>query len=526
MGATRLLASLRRLRPDPSASALFGRFQNTGPFPLRGGAFSRYGSSHDSLRLRSPFLGTCRQLSSLDGLTGGGGGHEDGEVRKGAVSIEGSDLHELCTEGGEDSLWYAPVRGVISLLDGYHEFTGLPWWITIASSTFALRVSILPVLLLQFKKMRKLSELFPKLPPPLPPPFSGKSFTEQFMLFRKKRLELGCPSYLWNFVYVSVQIPCFFVWMFSIRRMSLDNHPGFDCGGILWFQNLTASPEGALGCIFPILIGGLHFLNVQISFQTIKLAKMSGIFGLLAKYYKLYLDILTFPLLLIAFNIPQGSLVYWVTNSSLTLVQQLCFRHPNVRKMVGLPETTSPAIPKENRPPEKKLPTDDQVPLETLPPQKLLELALNLMNEQSQDEALPLLRLATERDPDLVKAFIALGQIYCSRGSLEEAAEYFELALSKSGEHEVDNIILASFGAGFSRINQGKKEEGIDHLRRIAQMKEPEKPTDKASYYTALVLLGSTLYNDGEKSEAARYLRMAAAYDPAVNAYLKQCEEE
>ncbi|CAA6668048.1 unnamed protein product [Spirodela intermedia] len=337
-------------------------------------------------------------------------------------------------------------------------------------------------------------------------------------------------------------IPCFFVWMFSIRRMSLDNHPGFDCGGILWFQNLTASPEGALGCIFPVLIGGLHFLNVQISFQTIKLAKMSGIFGLLAKYYKLYLDILTFPLLLIAFNIPQGSLVYWVTNSSLTLVQeglfycccqgcvepvlkslpaifeflrpniltqwaklvlqQLCFRHPNVRKMVGLPETTSPAIPKENRPPEKKLPTDDQVPLETLPPRNF-----------SSPEMFPC-RLATERDPDLVKAFIALGQIYCSRGSLEEAAEYFELALSKSGEHEVDNIILASFGAGFSRINQGKKEEGIDHLRRIAQMKEPEKPTDKASYYTALVLLGSTLYNDGEKSEAARYLRMAAAYDP------------
>lgn len=39
-------------------------------------------------------------------------------------------------------------------------------------------------------------------------------------------------------------------------------------------------------------------------------------------------------------------------------------------------------------------------------------------------------------------------------------------------------------------FKQGKKEEGIGHLRRIAQMKEPEKPTDKASYYTALVLLG------------------------------------
>ena len=36
----------------------------------------------------------------------------------------------------------------------------------------------------------------------------------------------------------------------------------------------------------------------------------------------------------------------------------------------------------------------------------------------------------------------------------------------------------------------------------------------------------STLYNEGQTSEAARYLRMAVTYDPGVKAYLKQCEEE
>ena len=35
----------------------------------------------------------------------------------------------------------------------------------------------------------------------------------------------------------------------------------------------------------------------------------------------------------------------------------------------------------------------------------------------------------------------------------------------------------------------------------------------------------SALFGDGEKSEAAKYLRIAAAYDPGVNAYLKECEE-
>lgn len=28
---------------------------------------------------------------------------------------------------------------------------------------------------------------------------------------------------------IHLQIPCFFLWLTTIRRMSLDNHPGFDC---------------------------------------------------------------------------------------------------------------------------------------------------------------------------------------------------------------------------------------------------------------------------------------------------------
>jgi hypothetical protein len=35
-------------------------------------------------------------------------------------------------------------------------------------------------------------------------------------------------------------------------------------GGILWFQNLTEFPHGALGPVFPILVAGLHYLNVQV----------------------------------------------------------------------------------------------------------------------------------------------------------------------------------------------------------------------------------------------------------------------
>lgn len=39
-------------------------------------------------------------------------------------------------------------------------------------------------------------------------------------------------------------------------------------------------------------------------------------------------------------------------------------------------------------------------------------------------------RVATEKDPALVKALVAMGQILCSKESFEEAAEYFERAIA------------------------------------------------------------------------------------------------
>lgn len=35
-------------------------------------------------------------------------------------------------------------------------------------------------------------------------------------------------------------------------------------GGALWFQNLTEFSHGVSGPIFPLLIAGLHYINVQV----------------------------------------------------------------------------------------------------------------------------------------------------------------------------------------------------------------------------------------------------------------------
>ncbi|XP_020584186.1 ALBINO3-like protein 3, mitochondrial [Phalaenopsis equestris] len=206
-------------------------------------------------------------------------------------------------------------------------------------------------------------------------------------------------------------------------------------------------------------------------------------------------------------------------------VAQLCLKNPTVRNRLGLPNLMEAATrDKEN---DGAAASEILIPIEAVPPKKLLELALKYMASGDQDKALILLRKTIEKDPEQVQALVAIGQILCSKKLFEEAAENFELAIPKLSyikEEEIGLLVLSLFGAGVSRIWQGRNSDGIEHLKKIAELREPDGPMDKACYYRGLVMLGSTLFQLGEKSEAAKYLKIAATYDPGVEAYLKECE--
>ncbi|KAL2535426.1 ALBINO3-like protein 3 [Forsythia ovata] len=442
------------------------------------------------------------------------------------------------SDSGEPVL---PVRALISVLDTYHDFTGFPWWIVISSSTLIMRLSLFPLVVLQLKKLKRIGELLPKLPPPLPPLLSGQRFRDQITLFRKEKQAARCPSFFWFFSSLAVQAPCFLLWIMSIRRMSLEHHSGFDCGGTLWFQNLTEFPHGGLGPIFPLLIAALHFANVQVSFQKSSLQQLPGIMGLLAKYYRIYLQLLTMPIMFITFNVPQGSLVYWLTNSSLTLIQQLCLGHPAIREKLGLPEKKASAVAPSNKEIDKigvaetnNISTKKgKISMQNLSPEELVALSVKVLTDGHKDRAIPMLRLALDKDPGYVRALLLMGQILLQKEELAESTEFLESAISKllvaghpTEVEEVDLLILSSQWAGVACIRQGKIEEGLLHLERIAQLKEPDDTKSRAHYYDGLLLLSSALINMGRKAEALEHLRKASAYDSSYDKFLKDCEND
>ncbi|KAE8664740.1 ALBINO3-like protein 3 [Hibiscus syriacus] len=401
-----------------------------------------------------------------------------------------------------------PVRAIISLLDGYHNLTGFPWWITIVTSTAAMRFALFPAVIIHLQKVKTIAELAPKLPSPLPPPMSGRSYKDHFIHFRKERKAIGCPSYFWFLAPFLTQVPCLLLWVTSIRRMSLDNHPGFDNGGALWFVNLTELPHSASGLIFPFLIACLHYLNVQISFASSSVGKVDSY---LAKVYKFYLDFLTLPLFGVGLMIPQGSLVYWVTNSSLSAIQQLTLKHSAVRAILGLPDKGAPT----GQAPSVE-PTSTQLiipsPVQNLSPKELLVLSVKHLSREERDHAVLLLKLALEKDHAYVKAMVLMGQTLMQKGLMEDATEYFERAISKlslagppTELEDVDHLMLSSQWAGVVYMKQGKKAEGLAHLERIASLKEPEDPKSKAHYFDGLLLLSSALFDIGRKAEALKF---------------------
>ncbi|KAJ8425445.1 hypothetical protein Cgig2_022797 [Carnegiea gigantea] len=232
----------------------------------------------------SPFLASTTSFRCFSSRSSDSGvsSHEFNSVTESELRslglADGAQISDAVDGLLDDSI--LPINALVALLDGFHDLTGLPWWMVIASSTLALRITIFPWLLLQLHKLKKIEQLFPKCNIFKSLSSLAHTFLSACIPFLSQLtnvdeskfgsfLQIGDDGLL-HFRHADMprflvpRVPCFILWMATIRRMSLDHHPGFDAGGIFWFQNLTELPNGVLGPIFPVLIAGLHFCNVQL----------------------------------------------------------------------------------------------------------------------------------------------------------------------------------------------------------------------------------------------------------------------
>ncbi|KAM0878041.1 hypothetical protein ACQ4PT_035126 [Festuca glaucescens] len=232
-------------------------------------------------------------------------------------------------------------------------------------------------------------------------------------------------------------------------------------------------------------IDGFHSLTGLPWWITISLSTVAMRLVILpALYYKIYLDILSIPLFLIAYVVPQGSLIYWTTNGLFSVAQQLSLRNDVIRKMLGLPDIgahSGNASPKSvlegqkamqwplgGTPMQSKLgSSDNETPKfmfenstimeenvsESSSPEELLQQALQYLQTGCQDQAIPLIKTAIEKNPDLSECLIGMGQMLFQNKLFAESAVCYDHAIPMIKEQD-PLLILAYFGAGLSRQQQ------------------------------------------------------------------------
>ncbi|KAJ7547978.1 hypothetical protein O6H91_08G112000 [Diphasiastrum complanatum] len=436
------------------------------------------------------------EYAALGDVREGIGGREpDAVVGFIEPAMRGSDLVGNAAADTWSNV-HSPVDAVIAMLDAVHTTTGVPWWLTIAGSTMALRASLFPLTIIQLKKVSKFSNLWPKLPPPISKYGSGKTYLEQWNVFRQRCQEVEAPNPLWLIVVPLVHIPIFISWILAVRQMAIVHYPGFDMGGAFWFVDLTVPAQGTVGAIFPLLVAITYFTNIQISFTSSALK--SGHMVALIKWYKWWLQFLTIPALYVGFSLPQGIFMYWLPNNLCSLAQTLVLQNPAVRKRLGI---TSEPI---KLPVFAKSYVKDNKPLKELKYDELVVLAAEHVAKRQHGRAIELLNYALQKSPENVEAYIALGKLHLDQQEFGEAADYYNLAATK-----------------------GKKTEAIAQLRIVESLPEPNDDSSKHRYFRALVILGSALYQEDQKFEALDVLRKAAKYDPSVHKfYVSKLEKE
>ncbi|KAJ8425446.1 hypothetical protein Cgig2_018844 [Carnegiea gigantea] len=222
-----------------------------------------------------------------------------------------------------------------------------------------------------------------------------------------------------------------------------------------------------------------------------------------------------------------------------SMVQQLCLQNPAIRQKLGLPDKGALKLAADSKrditPSERPDSPRKQKEISAfnLSPRELVDYSIFYLSKGNKDRAIPLLRVALDKDPECFRALTVMGQVMVQQGLYEEATEYLDWAIAKISLHgqptdaeAVDFLILASLSAGVAFRRQGKLAESLVHFERVRDMKEPEDQAAKARYYEGLVVYASILAEEGRKDEAAEYLRRAAAFDPQYHSLLKNLENE
>jgi len=220
-----------------------------------------------------------------------------------------------------------------------HEASGLPWWATIAVTTFTVRLALFPLTVMQSRSVATMSKIRPKMDAltakmkAASERAGGRGMEDA----EKARLELQQLFATHNvrpwmtFVGALGQLPVWLTFFFTMRDITgrPGNALGMEDGGALWFTDLTTrDPTYGL----PVLCGATFFAMVHLgdAGQTGKVDDKTA----LMKNVMKGVAVLMVPM---TSWFEAGVFVYWISSNLCAMSQTVLLKQPAVRAAVGMP---------------------------------------------------------------------------------------------------------------------------------------------------------------------------------------------
>ncbi|KAL0024349.1 hypothetical protein WJX79_002004 [Trebouxia sp. C0005] len=257
-----------------------------------------------------------------------------------------------------DSSIDGPVGAAMSLIDGLHSITGLPWWSTLAVTALGVRAALFPLALRQVQASAGLGVLLQQAQRGLsndgnaPPSSTEQRIQTTLQRLTTLRQQHSVAHPFWIVAAPVAQIPLFVTAVMAVRRMSASEWPGFHTGGLFWFTDLCRpaldlaavnAPLGSWGMVLPAGVALAMFANIQRSFGSTHSSQGNAVMRWVMGNVKLLLEWVTIPLFFVALQLPQGAVLYWLASSLTALAQGHVLQMPSVRAAMGLPSGPSKA---------------------------------------------------------------------------------------------------------------------------------------------------------------------------------------
>ncbi|KAL1510128.1 hypothetical protein AB1Y20_006460 [Prymnesium parvum] len=224
----------------------------------------------------------------------------------------------------------SPVACAEHALSLVHTHTGLPWWATLAASSLALRLLLVPSVIAQPRLAALLAAAARHAATGSSRAGRAAAVARAFVAECRK----AHVSPVATLAMPLIPLPVLLTSLIAVRRLVDEEKPHaaeLKSGGIAWFKDLTAPDCYA---VLPIASLGLLIANLQQSFAGSQSAVMQTLRNFLQATGTIMLPFYA--------QLPAGLFLYWVPNSLFSMLQE---RHSTFPLPLLCPPPLRPPFP-------------------------------------------------------------------------------------------------------------------------------------------------------------------------------------